>query len=284
MKASFHRSLAEFWQRARGLYEADPVTHTNAVWIAASAEVYRDSVPMLCTLATDGGELGAAYLRTPPHPGLVSALRPEWTPVAVEALLERDPQLPGVQGPVEEAEAFAEAWTARTGTEAVTHMEQSLYRLGDLRVPGPPRGVAENAHDGDLAWLAQAHREFAVEAGGTYQVEEPDVVAMRAVLDAGQRGVLWKVDGEPVACAFWTRPVVGMSRILRVYTEPAHRGRGYGSAVTAAASRRARAAGANEVVLFTDRANPVSNSIYRRLGYVPVSRMVMLDFVAAPGT
>ncbi|MGH3873182.1 MAG: GNAT family N-acetyltransferase [Pseudonocardiaceae bacterium] len=45
-----------------------------------------------------------------------------------------------------------------------------------------------------------------------------------------------------------------MSRIAPVYTLPQHRGRGYGSAVTAAAAGWAQQAGAAQVVLFTDLA------------------------------
>jgi predicted GNAT family acetyltransferase len=46
-------------------------------------------------------------------------------------------------------------------------------------------------------------------------------------------------------------------------------------------SRAARAAGASEVLLFTDLANPVSNSIYQRIGYQPVEDRVLLSFPAA---
>jgi predicted GNAT family acetyltransferase len=35
-------------------------------------------------------------------------------------------------------------------------------------------------------------------------------------------------------------------------------------------SRLAREAGAEHVVLFTDLDNPTSNSIYQKIGYVPV--------------
>jgi predicted GNAT family acetyltransferase len=75
--------------------------------------------------------------------------------------------------------------------------------------------------------------------------------------------------------------VVGdMARIAPVYTPPEQRGKGYGGAVTVAMSQAAREAGAREVVLFTDLANPTSNALYQRLGYRPVSGRVVL-FVGA---
>ncbi|PQM44669.1 hypothetical protein C1Y40_05174 [Mycobacterium talmoniae] len=52
--------------------------------------------------------------------------------------------------------------------------------------------------------------------------------------------------------------------------------------MTAAAARWALDAGAAEVVLFTDLANPVSNAIYQRIGFEPVADLVRIDFVAAP--
>nr|WP_323371102.1 GNAT family N-acetyltransferase [Streptomyces katsurahamanus] len=77
--------------------------------------------------------------------------------------------------------------------------------------------------------------------------------------------------------------VAGIVRVHSVYT-PAHlRGRGYAAAVTVEVSRAALAAGAKEVMLFTNAANPTSNALYRRIGYVPVSDFATYDFsYAAP--
>jgi predicted GNAT family acetyltransferase len=69
-----------------------------------------------------------------------------------------------------------------------------------------------------------------------------------------------------------------MSRIGPVYTPPERRGHGYGSAVTAAASRWALDKRANHVLLFTDLANPVSNSIYQQIGYIPVADALDVRF------
>ena len=78
---------------------------------------------------------------------------------------------------------------------------------------------------------------------------------------------LWEANGEPVAMAGLTRPDAGMVRVIAVYTPPHLRGRGYGGAVTAAVTRAALEAGAEDVVLFTDLANPISNRLYQRLGF-----------------
>jgi predicted GNAT family acetyltransferase len=42
--------------------------------------------------------------------------------------------------------------------------------------------------------------------------------------------------------------------------------------------RFARQAGAGEVLLFADLANPTSNGVYRRIGFVPVSERLYMEF------
>jgi predicted GNAT family acetyltransferase len=69
-------------------------------------------------------------------------------------------------------------------------------------------------------------------------------------------------------------------RVAPVYTPPEHRRRSYGGAVTAAVSRAALDGGATDVVLYTDLANPTSNSVYQRLGYRPVHDRMVLAFTA----
>jgi GNAT superfamily N-acetyltransferase len=76
------------------------------------------------------------------------------------------------------------------------------------------------------------------------------------------------------------RSPLRMVRVGPVYTPPELRGHGYASAVTAAVSRQALDAGAAQVLLFTDLANPVSNAIYQRIGYRPVEDRTVLAFSA----
>jgi predicted GNAT family acetyltransferase len=93
------------------------------------------------------------------------------------------------------------------------------------------------------------------------------------------RVTFWETpDGTPVSMAGVTPMVAGQIRVAPVYT-PAHlRGHGYGGAATAEVSRAALAAGATEVVLFADLANPTSNGLYQRIGYRPVTDFAVYDF------
>ncbi len=82
---------------------------------------------------------------------------------------------------------------------------------------------------------------------------------------------------RPVALAGHSVVVGGMARIGPVFVPEPLRGRHYGSAVTAAAVESAQAAGATDIVLFTDADHPTSNSVYRRLGFVLIGRFANLS-------
>jgi predicted GNAT family acetyltransferase len=86
------------------------------------------------------------------------------------------------------------------------------------------------------------------------------------------------VDGKPVALAGATPLIAGSVRVAPVYTPPELRGHGYAGAATAAVSQAAIDAGADEVLLFTDLANPTSNGLYQRLGYRPVDDRTVVTF------
>lgn len=73
--------------------------------------------------------------------------------------------------------------------------------------------------------------------------------------------MLWEDGGTPVSMAMLRAPSAGVSRIGPVFTPSDARGRGHGSAVTAAAAKLAKDAGVDDVVLLADLANPTSNAI-----------------------
>lgn len=81
--------------------------------------------------------------------------------------------------------------------------------------------------------------------------------------------------GTPVHLTQASPPSFGVVRIGPVYTPGEHRGQGYATAMVDVLSRELDETGAR-VCLFTDQANPTSNAIYQRIGYVPVVDMVNL--------
>jgi GNAT superfamily N-acetyltransferase len=222
-----------------------------------------------------GEPVAGAFMHTPPFPAALTAMPAAAPGELAGTLAAIDRPVPGANGDPTACETFAAAWTERTGATATVHRRMRLHRLEALVPPDPiPPGAAVVAgpehRDVVVAWYEAFAAEID-EPHGDVRPQVDDRVAYGGV-------TLWHVDDEPVALAGRTRIVAGMARVAPVYTPPEHRGRGYGAAATAAVSRAALDAGVEELLLYTDLADPTANRLYARLGYKPVEDTVSLLF------
>jgi predicted GNAT family acetyltransferase len=80
-----------------------------------------------------------------------------------------------------------------------------------------------------------------------------------------------------VSMAVSRKPIEGVVRVAGVYTPPEKRKLGYAAACVHALSKHMRDSGYC-CALYTDIANPTSNSIYRRIGYRAVSEVLRYRF------
>ena len=96
-------------------------------------------------------------------------------------------------------------------------------------------------------------------------------------LIADGRMYVW-ADPKPVAMAAWAGPTPNGVRVNWVYTAPDRRGKGYASNLVANLTQRLLDQGRKFCFLFTDLANPTSNSIYQKIGYRPVSDSERWEF------
>jgi GNAT superfamily N-acetyltransferase len=277
----------EFLAQAGPYLDGDPVENTLLLTIAhgalGSASAPGQVVPLYGWHPVSPQAAHGAFVHTPGMPIILGPLTGPAEPAAAAlaaALRRRDRVLAGVDGAPAAAEAFAAQWCRTAGPPGpavpsrVFH-RQRLFRLAGLIPPPPPPGRARVATAADRELLTRWTDAFQQEAN------EGRGPASAAVVDhrLAYGGLLvWEAGGELVAMAARTPVVSGMSRVAPVYTPPAQRGKGYGGAITVATSQAACAAGAREIVLFTDLANPTSNALYQRLGYRPVSDRLVLLF------
>jgi uncharacterized protein len=229
----------------------------------------------------EGDRVVGAGLQTPPHNLVLAA---PTAAGALDALADAvDEDLPGVVGATPEVDAFARAWAERRHGSIVTRVEQRIYAMRRARPPRPTDGTMRLADPSDRALLLEWILAFSEEAlrGGP----STDAEQLRRTLDgrlsAPDAGFgLWEVAGSTVSLAGFGGATPNGIRINPVYTPPEHRGRGYGTAVTAAVSQFNLDRGRRFCFLYTDLANPTSNAIYQRIGYEPVCDSRELAFSA----
>jgi RimJ/RimL family protein N-acetyltransferase len=274
----------EFAAAAWTFLRARPGQNTVALTVMetlrdAGLDHFGEQPPMFGWWQPPGGQVGTVCLQTPPYPLLLASGPPGVFEALAGLLAEAGRALPGVNANETTAHEFAARWQVLTGTEATVHQRHRLYRLGELMPPDPPpAGQARVATSADRELVTEWFGAFTEEAGSMVERNGDQVARLADERIDDGRLTLWEVGGEPVSMAGVTRQVAGATRVGPVYTPPELRRRGYAGGVTAAVTQGALDAGAAEVVLFTDLANPTSNGVYQRLGYHPLEDRVLLSF------
>ena len=270
-----HTSFDEFRAIAEPLYRRDPVLHTIELTLLAGG-IHADDAVLLTTWR-DGVAVGAA-MQTPPYPLVCTGIPDDRVNSAVDELVRARPGLDGVLGVRNTTLAFADAWRVATGRPGRVTVEERLYRLGALHRPDEVAGTARHAADDDRGLLVDWVELFFAETFGHRRDDAAGAGFVDAAEDKGDQFLLWVVDGRPVSTAMLRAPAAAVSRIGPVFTPREYRNHGYGSAVTAAAADLALHRGVTDVVLFADLANPTSNAIYQKIGFVAVADSVRIDF------
>jgi GNAT superfamily N-acetyltransferase len=178
-----------------------------------------------------------------------------------------------VIGPKARVAQFANAWRAAAGATPRLEISQRIFAADHVDEPRPTTGAMRDYEPvGDRELAIRWMDEFVAEA-----MPETPLIRSRApssstaarrtrrrASSSGKTSVpsRWRVFGG--------RTPNGI-RVGPVYTPPDLRGRGYASAVTAALTQRLLDSGRRFCFLYTDLANPTSNSIYQRIGYHAVA-------------
>jgi predicted GNAT family acetyltransferase len=239
--------------------------------------------PYFAAVVGAGSIVGAA-LRTPPHLLVLSELEDMR---AADALCDdaRDVfgELPGVVGPPEATSRFADGWRATTGASPHLAMRQRVYAAETATAPrgvtGRVRPYGPAERDLVLQWLDA----FVAETGVAGPHEDPASVLDRRLAERDGGIVLWQDAGErTVSLAGFGSPTPNGIRIGPVYTPPEQRRRGYAGALVAAVTGDLLADGRRFCFLYTDLANPTSNSVYLRVGYRPVGDADQWSFDVSP--
>jgi GNAT superfamily N-acetyltransferase len=211
-----------------------------------------------------GDELVGVAVHTPSRGALLSDLAEPAARGVAAHFAGTNAGLSSVGGPGGASAACARHYAALTGAAVRPGERMRLFRLDRVERPAGVAGRARVATPADrdliTAWLAADAAE-----------------GMGRRFAHGGLMWFWEVGGVPVSFA-WRTPVgrpgrwprTSVARVSAVYTPPEQRGHGYASANVAALSQEALDAGASACMLYADAANPVSNRIYRRIGYRPV--------------
>jgi predicted GNAT family acetyltransferase len=271
MRITVHSDPKPFLAQAEPLLKSDPFS-TNVIATVttriASGALPSIEEPLWLTIEGDHGQVIGAAMHTPPHNIFLSRMPQDAAAALAREVAHSGRDLPGVNGAIESTRTFARAWEGLTGRSSSIVTEMRMYSLVDLVWPEAVPGQAYRAETSrDLSVVAAWFAAFHDEAQPDGPIDDWTAMAQRR-MKAGEVH-LWHTAGVPVALAGVSGAAAGVARVGPVYTPLRWRRNGYGSGITAAATAAALGAGAQDVVLYTDLANPTSNSIYQTIGYRP---------------
>ena len=247
--------------------------------LAEDPYYYGSELPLLLSILEQGRVAGVAVM-TPPKRIILSRIDTNIQPAVVHLvhhLRGIDVQIPGAVGPAVEAQIFSDCWVE--GMPDVSVRLSKRMRVFEARTvanlplsPGNMRFARPDDHSLMARWivgLSQAIGE-PVELGGAKSRAEK--------LIKDQELYIWDHDG-PVSIAGVSRPMRNGTTVGLVYTPPEHRGKGYATSCVLLLTKKLLSDGYSFCSLYTDLSNPTSNSIYTKIGYVPIGDALELDFL-----
>ena len=277
MKLTRHDSADGFLAHAGEFLGAREAEHNLILGLSsrlrAAPLMYGE--PAYFAVVEEGGRVVGATMRTPPHNLILSELDDL---AAIGPLLEdaraEFGSLPGVVGPKEPVARFAQAWRGPARLE----IAQRAFRADHVDAPsGVPGGCATTsaatASSRRAGWTPSSRRRC--RSRRPSRARSSSTAARRTRTAGSCSG---RTTARSVSMAGFGGRTPNGIRIGPVYTPPELRGRGYASALTAAITQRLLDGGLRFCFLFTDLANPTSNSIYQRIGYEPVSDIDLWTF------
>lgn len=242
---------------------------------------WRDPANWFMATVSDESGILLTALMTPPHNITLYATDNMVNPEAVDCLIEglKDTKVPGVMTEKNLAECFAKKYTRKKGQTFVTTMNQRIYELKAVNPEVKQFGNLRLLDDGDMYFFPYwAEAFYAANVYGNTVMSIPQEAERYHYSIAGKRLYVLEDNGMPVSIAGFTRKMETAVGVAFVYTPPYLRNRGYASSCVAKLSQIALDKGFEKCVLYTDLLNPTSNSIYQKIGYVPICDSLELKF------
>ncbi len=188
-----------------------------------------------------------------------------------------DVQIPSVIGPSAEAQAFSDCWIEdMPGVSSKVAMRMRTFEakaVADLPLsPGKLRIARPDDHSLMTRWTVA----YTEEIGKPGSFEGAKSWADQLIKD--QQLYIWD-HGGPVSIAGVFRQTKNGAVIAGVYTPSEYRNKGYATSCVLLLTKKLLSERYSFCCLHTDLANPTSNNIYTKIGYVPIGDAFSFDFV-----
>ena len=244
---------------------------------------WRDPANWFMATVTSGAGVILTAVMTPPHNITLyetdNLVNDEALASLIKGIMETDYEIPGVMTEKVLAQRFAKAWSEARGAKHRVHKDMRIYELLKVNPDIPAIGTLRLVRESDMSFLPYWREGFNSDCFGDTPSVKADPESYRYLIENKMLYVL-EDNGMAVSMALMNRAMNTVCGVGGVYTPPYFRGKGYASSCVAGVSRLILERGFTKCVLYTDLANPTSNSIYQKIGYKPICDSLEIKFEA----
>jgi len=241
----------------------------------------REYEEVYCGSVKKDGKVKLIALMTVPHNLLIDSSDDEALEYFLDQMYKENLTIPGTNGRKETSKKAIEYFSEKYNKEYESAFNLRIYELTEVKDVFIPNGHFQRAtmkyHELITKWMYDATIAFGME------VEEEPFSEKRlkraAVLISNNKVYIWvDEDGKPVTMAMRTKKIDHGEVVGMVYTPKEFRRKGYATACVKGVSEEILKDGNDFAALFTDLANPISNSIYMKMGYEPICDYDQYEF------
>ena len=279
MQFSLYTNVKEFYKATYDVlmrHEAQNIIPLGNVIIGNAGKDktgWRDPANWFMATVSDANGICLTAVMTPPKNLTLYATDNKNDPNAITSLIEGITQakipIPGVMAEKSLAEMFAQQYTVKyDNLIAKINKSQRIYELSEVSSSIPKINIRP-ARESDMSFLPYWDAGFYNDCFGEPPTVSGDAETFYHIIRSN-RVYIMEDTGIPVTMAKISRDLRTVCAIGYVYTPPYFRKKGYATACVAAISQIGLDRGFSKCVLYTDLANPISNSIYQKIGYRPI--------------
>lgn len=278
MKLEIYGSTEDFGKDTLELLLENEVQNNLPVGFITDSGDHDTTSWFMATVKDEAGSILLTAACTPPFNLVMYLTRNEPNDAAVQLLSDEIKsmglEVPGVLTERSLARRFAEIHCGKGGYKS--HMAMNIMQLDEVHEVPTAAGSMRELRAEDLFFVPYWEHAFSVDCN--LDVLSIEWNAKQLSRRTGKRThYIWE-DKMPVSQAVHGRSTQNGAAVNYVYTPPFFRGRGYATSVVAGLSRLLLERGNKFCCLFADASNPVSCSIYRKIGYRDQCVVEQLDF------
>lgn len=273
MRLKVYRKLDEFMEETFPILVEKELQNNLIIGNCLRAKEFNldtDNYFLGC-IKDDSNNIRIISMMTPPFSLIIYEVNNEPCVEGMKNLinyLHKKYDIKGVIALNETEKRFTKYYTKVIDSKPLLKLKLRLYQLKKLQYRGNTSGFLRKATFDDLYYLPFWNLAFALEDGVTKGYDLNGIINKQK--NFIERGYLYVYEDQiPVSMVASARKTINGVIINNVYTPPQYRNRGYATAMVYDLCKILL----NDYQycgLYTDLSNPISNSIYQKIGFTPI--------------